>query len=178
MIYNTPCSHCKTPFPSINVEGVCQSCKDKIDYYNKCIVGRKAYPSPRKRQFSNAFVMHEIILKKNIDNPSIYDILLCEAGWKTLKDIINQFLIDNKLDNKALSKVNYQDCVRYDFLIGKAIKAKDLLLLKKDYSCFEREEEKLLDGEVDIAGTIFIDYKNYNTKYDLHLMITTIKQSN
>lgn len=121
--------------------------------------------------------MHEIILKKNVDNPSIYDIVLCEAGWKTLKDIINQFLNDNKLDSKTLSKVNYQDCVRYDYGIAKAIKAKEVLLLKKNYLCFENGEEKLLEEPVDIAGTIFIDYKNYNTKYDLHLMITTIKQS-
>lgn len=177
MIRETKCLHCKKPFPSLLWEGVCQSCKDRIDYYNTCIVGRKAFPSPRKRHFSNAFVMHEIILKKNVDNPSIYDIVLCEAGWKTLKDIINQFLNDNNLDSKALSKVNYQDCVRYDYGIAKAIKAKEVLLLKKNYLCFENGEEKLLEEPVDIAGTIFIDYKNYNTKYDLHLMITTIKQS-
>lgn len=177
MIYHTPCVHCKTPFPSLSVEGVCTSCKKLIDYYNECIVSRKAFPSPRKRHFSDSFHLKDVIVKKNIDNPSVYDILLCEAGWKTLKDIINQFLDHNNLDSKALSKVLYQDCIRYENLIAKAIKSKNILFVKSDYFCSDKNEEYILEDSVDIAGTIFIDYKNYNTKYNLHLMLTVIKES-
>lgn len=171
------CLHCKTPFPSTEWKGVCTSCKKKIEYYCECITTRKNYPSPRKRQLSSIFYLKDVILKKNIDNENLYDIILPEGGWETLKDIIDAFLKDNKLDDKTLQKVSFQDCVRYDYNILKGIKSKNTIFIKKNYFCYEDEEDKLLEEPVDIAGTVFIDYKNYQTRYNLHLMITVIKEA-
>lgn len=168
------CLHCKTPFPSTEWRGVCNSCKKKIEYYCECITSRKNYPSSRKRQLSNSFYLKNVMLKKNIDNENLYDIILQDDF--EIKTIISEFLKDNNLDKNKLQKVQFQDCILYDYNKLKAIKSKNIIFIKKDYSCHE-DIDKLLEEPVDIAGSIFIDYKNYLTRYNLHLIITVVKEN-
>jgi len=177
MIKEINCLQCSKPFPSTEWRGVCSSCQKKIDYYNECITTRKNYPSPRKRDLSRIFFINDVIIKKDVDNPNIYTILLSEAGWEKLKDIINSFLKDNKIDPSKLEFINFQDCIKYDYLTAKAIKSRNIIFIKKDYFCFVGDENKILEESVDIGGTIFIDNKIYKKKYNLHLMITVIKEA-
>jgi len=176
-MFHPVCFHCKQLDASKVIEQgthFCSKCKSIIDYHNDLFESKACFQSLRKKR-TYAAPFHINAVKTQLqDNKLIIktDIMQFQKIHKDIGD----FLYNNHFSKDSLLNKNFCNCMAYDFNEIHALYNHKCEFITQDYKCSEKGIS-LLDQHVDVGGTILVDYKTNVNKFNLHFIVTIIKEA-